>query len=155
MAVAVLLASTCSALAADYTHSLIVHLTDGSEVEYLFEDMPVAFVEGTDVRIQVQASGMEVTYPMDDMVNMTIKREMVGVENIIAAEGRVKFGVNRESLDASGLMAGQHVVIYDATGALRAEGTCDADGVVSIAIGDFGPGVYIVNAGKNSFKFIR
>lgn len=155
MAATVLLASAFGTLAAEYSHSVVVHLTNGSDVEYLFEDMPVAFIEGSDVRIQTQVNGIQVTYPMADIVNMTMKKEVVGVNGVDAADTSVRFGISRETLDASGLPAGQRVLVFDAAGAVMADGTCGADGSVSIEIGGFGPGVYVVNAGANSFKFIR
>ena len=55
----------------------------------------------------------------------------------------------------TGAAAGCEVTLYDMAGALRARVAADAAGTLSLPIGHLDKGVYLVKAGKNSFKFIR
>lgn len=149
------LATAISASAVDYAHKLLVNKTDGTKVEYKFEDCPVASIEGDDLKISFLYSEQTVLHPIADIVNLTFDKEEVNSVEGIYTEGSVSFGLTRDLLEAAGLPAGTAVRIYDMAGALHAEGTCDADGAVSIPIASLGQGVYLVKAGNNSFKFIR
>lgn len=154
IAITAALATAISASAVDYAHKLLVNKTDGTKVEYKFEDAPVASIEGDDLKISFQYSDETVLHPIADIANLTFDKTEVGIEGIFT-QGSVTFGLTRDLLEAAGLPAGTTVRIYDMAGMLHAEATCDADGVASVSIASLGQGVYLVKAGNNSFKFIR
>lgn len=155
IALAAALASVLGVQAADYSNSLLVNKTDGSTVEYRFADVPVATIEGEDLKIEVLATRESVLYPINDIKNLTFKKEVSGVEDIVAGGNHVMFGLAGDMLEAAGLEAGTEIVIFDAAGVLRASAKADADGCASIKVSDLGKGVFLVKGGKHMFKFIR
>jgi len=156
IAIAAVLASAITASAVDYKHKLIVNKADGTKGEYKFEDTPVATVEGDDLKIELASTRESVLYPIADLASLTFeKKEYDSVECIGDDSTRVSFGISREALEVSGLTAGASVSVHDLSGMLRATGVCDASGSVTLDIGSLGNGVYIVEAGNNTFKFIR
>lgn len=156
IAITAVLAAAMAVSAADYKHKLIVNKADGTQVEYRFEDTPIATVEGDDLKIELASTRESVLYPISDLANLTFeKKEYDSVEGVGDDAGRVSFGISRETLEVNGLAAGVTVSVYDLTGMLRVSGVCDATGAVSLGIGSLGSGVYLVEAGNNTFKFIR
>ncbi len=147
------LATAFSASALEYNHSVLVNRTDGSKLEYKFHDCPVVFVEGNNINISVTMTQEKVVIPMADIVNLTFNK-VSGVESVID-DGRIFFGITHETLEVSGLEPSARVTVYDMAGMMCVQGTCDANGCVTIAIGDLAKGIYVVNAGDKSFKFIR
>lgn len=154
MALIALGAAAFSASAVNYAHSVWVNLTDGTKVEYKFEDVPVMGVEGTDVKITLASTDESVLYPMADIENFTFSKEVTeGVGNLSVVSP--SFGLNRETLDVTGLPGGTEIRIYDMAGREVARGKCDASGKVAVRVGSLPGGVYAVKAGKFAFKFTR
>lgn len=143
--------------AAVYTHTLVINKSDGTKVEYKFEDIPVAEILGDELKITVGLTGESVIHPIVGMVNMTFdKQELGGIGLVpVGDPGAVSFGISREALDVAGLAAGCDVMIYDVAGVLVAVGKAGVDGSVSVPLSGLGNGIYIVSAGKATFKFTR
>ena len=155
IALAAVWATAFGASAVDYTHTLIINKTDGTKVEYKFADVPVATLEGDDLKIELLTTSENVLYPIADIVNFTFEKELSGVDNISSDEGRGSFGITREALDVSGLASDTEISIYNAAGMLCVKAVCGDNGTVSVDISTLDKGVYVVNAGNNIFKFIR
>lgn len=150
------LATAFSVSATTYTHSVVVNRTDGSTLEYKFDNYPVVSVEGENINILVAVTQETITLPMSEVENFTFsKTESSGIDEVTGDKSRVTFGITRETLEVSGLDADVNVTIYDINGVLRLKAASDGNGQVSLAIGDLGSGVFIVSAGNQSFKFIR
>lgn len=147
------LAAAFSASALEYNHSVLINCTDGTILEYKFNDCPVAFVDGDKVNIAVAVTQEQVSIPMANITNLTFNK-VSGVESV-KDDARISFGITRETLDVAGLEPSARVTVYDVAGVMRVQGICGADGCVTIAIGDLDSGVYVVSAGDKSFKFIR
>lgn len=155
IAAATLLATILgTATAAEYSHSVLVNLKDGSNVAYKFEDIPVATIDGDNLKITLGMTEQTVLYPFANIVNLTFEKKLSGVTDV-KSENQVSFGLTSESLEVWGLTASTQVSIFDATGALRATGTADEAGYVAIETSNLDKGVYLVKAGAHSFKFIR
>lgn len=148
------LTATAFGAAAENAYSVWVNLTDGSKVEYRFDDEPVAAIEGSDVKLTLNVTGASVTYPIDQIVNFTFSSQDVAV-NELSALGSPWFKIGKETFEAGNLGAGSKVAIYDLTGTLIVSAEADADGYVAIPVGDLEKGVYAVSAGRHSFKFTR
>ena len=144
-----------SLAATDYSHKLVVNKSDGTNVKYEFKHIPVASIEGEDLKISLMETHEAYLIPMAELVNITIDREVSGVGEIASDKQGVTFGLTRESVEVSGLTDASEITVCDLNGAIVAKGKVGADGCGSVAIGHLGQGVYIVTAGKNSFKFIR
>lgn len=153
------MAAALSAPAASlgYDYSLIINKLDGTQVEYKFEVMPVATIDGDDLCISTDADPTKVRYPIAELNNLTFRSEVNAGVNDLSADTapRVSFIVNRQSLEAEGLPAGAMLTVYAANGTLAAQCRANASGAVSINISHLGHGIYIVKAADHSFKFIR
>lgn len=155
IALAAVLATAFGASALEYEHSVMVNRLDGTSVEYKFADTPVAYIDGENLKMTVTTTGESVLYPFTEVKNLTFKAEKSGITNVGAEAAGPSFGLTDDTLEAGGLGAGVKVCVYDVAGALRVQGECGPDGTVSLDISMLGKGVYVVNAGKHSFKFIR
>lgn len=154
IALALAVATAFGASAANYEYSLLVNKTDGTSVAYLFQDSPVATIEGENLKI-TSTTDEGVLHPIEDLSNLTIlRKETSGVATLVD-KGAAAFGVTRQTFDAAGLAAGAEISIFSADGMLCAKGSADSEGRAAIDISSLGKGVYMVRAGKNSFKFIR
>lgn len=132
-----------------------VNKTDGTEVRYWFLDVPVAQIEGDDLKFTMAMTHETVLYPFAEVNNLTFGKVDLAVEGIGTDHTGVSFAITAETLEMTGAAAGCEVAVYDAAGALRARGTADAAGALSLPVGQLDKGVYLVKAGNNSFKFIR
>lgn len=157
LAIFAALATVFGAAAADYAYTLVVNKTDGSKVNFLFENTPLATFDNDNINITEVVSGLVFTYPLTDVVDMTFDKEIIpdGVENLGLGGSDVAFGLNKETLDVYGAPEGSVVYVYDLKGYLRAQASVTADGKASVRIADFEPGAYIVKVGNNTFKFIH
>ncbi len=155
IALAAIVTSAFGVQATEYSNSLLVNKTDGSTVEYRFADVPVATIEGDDLKIEVLMTRESVLYPMNEIKNLTFKKEVSGVEGIVADGNHVMFGLSGDILEAAGLEAGTEIAIFDLGGVMRISAKADADGCATIKVSDLGQGVFLVKGGKHMFKFIR
>jgi len=155
IALIAVLATAFSVSATTYTHSVVVNRTDGSALEYKFEDYPMVSVEGENINIMVAVTQESITMPMSEVENFTFSKTESGINEVTTDNSRITFGITRETLEVSGLEADVNVTVYDINGVLRLKAASDGNGQVSLAIGDLGSGVFVVSAGNQSFKFIR
>ena len=138
----------------EYQYTLVLNKTDGTKVEYMFESIPVAEIQGDDVKITLTTTLQSVLYPIAQITNFTFERATNGIDGI-QADNRVSFGISDDVIEVAGLAPGTTVAVYDLAGSLRASGVCDAEGALTLTIGSLAKGVYVISAGNNSFKFIR
>lgn len=157
IAIAAALATAFGASAADYAYTLVLNRADGTKSNFLFSDIPIATIEGDDLNILENITGISVIVPIADIVNFTFEKELIpdGVENVSLEAARVSFALTRESLDVKGLSESTEVLIFDAKGALCVKGSSDSNGAITLDISSLDKGVFLVKAGNNSFKFIR
>ena len=132
-----------------------VNKTDGSEERFWFYDMPVAQLEDDNLKMTVVMTQEAVLYPLTEVNNLTMGYVDLGVEGVGGDFTSLSFTITNETLKMTGAAAGCEVTLYDMAGALRARVAADAAGTLSLPIGHLDKGVYLVKAGKNSFKFIR
>ena len=149
------LALACpSPVKADASYSLLVNTTDGLTVEYDFEYLPIATFEG-DVMIITDDRNVKGTrFEMDNVLNMTFKAAVSGVEELSEAN-HIKVSVANGQLSVSGLEAESQLVVFDASGKVVASAIAAPDGFASVNIDALGKGVYVASMPGYSFKFIR
>lgn len=157
MAIAVALATTFGVSAADYAYTLVLNRTDGTKSNFLFENIPVATIDGDVLTIVENISGLSVELPISEFASFTFDKEEIpdGINNVATNDGNVTFGLSCETLDVMGLSEDVTIMIFDAAGKLRVEGRSDVNGAATLNISGLDKGVYIVKAGNNTFKFIR
>lgn len=145
-------AMSFAAQAVEYDYSVFVNQKNGENVEYKFEDEPVASFDGENLVMNVIEQ--HISYPMADIVNLTIGKteKESGVADVKAD---MTVFVSRDAVTIAGLEEGETVAVYDMAGMAVVGGKTDAAGNFSASLSELPKGVYIVKAGKNSFKFIR
>ena len=145
-----LLIALCVAVAANATvyDKVVVHLNDGSAGETaLGENLKMKFV-GDDM--VVTGTDADVTVARENIKSFEHKAGN-SVEGI-ATEGGCRY--TGDALEFSGLADGTAIVICDAAG--KTVRSMTASGDCRVSLGDLPAGVYVVAAGRNSFKiFIR
>ncbi len=132
-----------------------VNKTDGTQERFWFYDMPVAQLEDDNLKFTMAQTHETVLYPLAEVSNLTMGCVGMGVDGVGDDFSGVSFAVTAETLVMTGAAAGCEVAVYDTAGSLRARGAADAAGSLSLPVGHLDKGVYLVKAGKNSFKFIR
>lgn len=136
-----LIAASGMAAELEYSHSVVVNLKEGNSVSYKFEDIPVATIEGDNLKIEVSATHQSVLYPFADVVNLTFDKKPASGVSEVESQGKVYFGITADALEAGGLEPGTTVNIYDTAGALRMSGTADGTGTALIATSGLDKGV--------------
>lgn len=152
-----LAAVLAAAFSAGATEQYYVQLnkTDGTEVRYMFVDVPVAQIEGDELKITMAMTQESVLYPFAELNNFTFGKTDNGVEGVGTGHEGISFAITSETLEMTGADGGCPVSIYDTAGKLRAHGSADSTGSLKLPVGHLEKGVYLVKAGNNSFKFIR
>lgn len=155
IALVAVLAAAFGASATDYVYSVLLNRTDGSSVIMKFADMPVAQIQGEDLKMTVTTTGESAIYPIKDIVNFTFLKQVSGINDVSDDSKTVSFGLGSSTLDVAGLQGVVEITLYDMTGKLCARAQSDSNGAATVDISGLEKGVYIVTAGNNTFKFIR
>lgn len=133
-------------------NAVFVEKNDGSKVSFLFDSKPEMTFSGADVVLA--AAGEEVQYAMAD-----VKQVYFAYQNptsVGKVEGRnVAFRISGDALVADGLEAGTAVSVYSASGSLVAGAKADAAGHAEVSLASAQKGVYLVKAGKVSYKIVK
>lgn len=128
---------------------VILTQSDGSTIGFAFEQEPKMTFTATDVVIK--AGETEVSYALEGLKITFGDTSTTAVQSVEKAD--VKFGFGKTGLKATGLKAGEVVSVYGLNGACVATAKVSADGQVSVNLPQ--KGVYVVKAGKVSYKFSK
>ncbi len=160
-----LLAAVCAFCAtgakADNVEGLTFLLQSGQTVSFAFTECPKVIV--SDEGLRVETDGEErVSYAFDDVKRVYFDNLTptsipgVGAEKVQKAASCLQFSCHGGTLTAAGLVPGEVVTVFDLSGRLAAKATAGADGTLSVAVGTFQQGTYVVKAGSGaSFKIIK
>lgn len=147
MLVAVMAASSLTASADN--EGIILTQKDGQTVGFAFAQEPKMSFTATDVVIQ--AGDQSVGYAMDGLKITFGDVSATAVKSIEKAD--VKFAFSKTGMQAAGLQAGETVSVYTLNGTRVATAKVGADGKVSVNLPQ--KGVYVVKAGRVSYKFSK
>lgn len=139
--------------AASEGYSLLVNTKDGNVVKYAFEYTPEVTFDGDEMVVIDEDLAEGMRFNIADILNLSIEKPTVGVENVTKADLTV--AVTKQSLSVSGLKEGAIVCIYNMSGARVASAVAGNDGSVTIAVDNLGSGVFAATMPGNTFKFIR
>lgn len=137
---------------AAYTNDdLVIETRDGKTVAYRLSDRPVVTFEVTD--LVLTAKGVQVKYPVTDVKEIRFAEEFTSV-NATTASG-IMFTVNDNEIIANGLDKNDTLEVYGVDGKAIATVGVNAQGAASANISELGHGVYVVKAGKKTYKIIK
>lgn len=144
----VAVAAAFSLTASAENEGIILNQQDGTTVGFAFEQEPKLSFTATDVVIK--AGETEVSYAMEGL-KITFGETPTSVETIESAD--VKFRLGEDGIEAAGLQPGEAVTVYAIGGAVVQTAQVAGDGKVAISLPE--NGVYVVKAGKVSFKITK
>ena len=134
---------------------MIVHLKDESTVNFAFANKPSATFEGNEMVITDQSDPENPSrFIISDVVKMTVSDEP-GLKVAGLNAEALTFSLHSGVLRGSGFEEGTLVRIFSAEGTVVESAAVSSDGTVEIGIANMPKGIYLVSAGKTSFKFIK
>ena len=144
------------AWAQEAAYAVDVELSTGEAVRYTFAQQPVVTfpTEGM-MNITTGAEGDSRYYVISDVVRMSVVSVSVGVDKVTTQGKTVEFSMDGDVIYASNLASGTVIRIFTAGGRLVAETSADDEGRAGIDVRSLDRGVYVMSAGKVSFKFMR
>lgn len=137
---------------AAYTNDdLIIETKDGNTVAYHLSTRPVVTFELTD--LVLTSTDVTVKYPVTDVKELRFADGTTAINN--TKVGDITFSINGNMVSANGLTKGDNLEIYSIDGKAIANASVDANGAASVDISVLGQGVYVVKAGKKSYKILK
>ena len=127
---------------------VIIHETQRTTA-FALEDRPVVSFTETDVKLECK--DVTVLYSLDNYLKMTIEETSVPTE--VKALADESFRISGSNIIATGCTS---LSLYTVDGKCLATGRAAADGIITLPVGQFQAGTYIVVFGNQSFKiYIR
>lgn len=130
--------------------NLLIKTKDGNTVAYSLTTRPVVTFAGSD--LVLTSTDVEVKYPIANVEEITF----VDASAINEIKGdKVAFAINGQVINAKGLANGELVQVYNIDGKAIAQASANAEGTVTVDISTLGKGVYVIKAGKMSYKILK
>lgn len=137
---------------AAYTNDdLIIETKDGNTVAYHLNTRPVVTFELTD--LVLTSTDVKVQYPVADVKELRFADGTTAIND--TKVGDITFSVSGDMISANGLENGSNLEVYSIDGKEIAKASVDATGKAQVNISDLGQGVYVVKAGKKSYKILK
>lgn len=137
---------------AAYTNDdLIIETKDGNTVAYHLSTRPVVTFELTD--LVLTSTDVKVQYPVTDVKELRFADGTTAINE--TKVGDITFSVSGDMISANGLENGSNLEVYSIDGKEIAKASVDATGKAQVNISDLGQGVYVVKAGKKSYKILK
>lgn len=127
---------------------LVIETTDGARVAFHLSGQPVMTMG--DDEVTVKADGRTLTYPLSEVSRVRFDNSTTLAQ--LQTELDVEFTLTGTELTVSGAAEGLTVNVYKTNGALAATARTDGSGCCTIDLSALPAGVYVVTAGKISYK---
>lgn len=149
-----LLTAVCAmlqvAMAADKAEALLIQTKDGQTVSYSLTARPVVTFEATD--LVLTTTEVSVKYPLADVKDITFGSNSSAID-VMNAD--IAFTINGDQIVAQGLGKGDRLQVYGIDGKVIANAGIDAEGTAKADISSLGHGIYVVKAGKKSYRIMK
>lgn len=136
-------------------HTLVITKKSGETVEYKFADRPVATFSGDDMTITLALSGQSFAYPVAQVATLTVTPQTLGIDDTSLSSTTLTFDYDGIILKCHGLNAGATMSLFNLGGTMLANTAASDEGTAVINLSDLAPGIYVISAGSESFKFIK
>ena len=122
-------------------------------VWFIFADKPVITFDGNDV--QIKTSKETVLYPAEEFKKyLFADANDTGIASV-GNEGKFVVNFDGNGISVKGAPSHALLQLYDASGALVADASTDAQGTVSLTTSNLNSGMYIVKIKNHNFKFLK
>ena len=144
-------ATAAMALPVEKIFTMHVNTADGKTVDYKFNMEPVVTFNEGEMTIASFAKD-DLKLVIDNVTNITFTyTETSAIANTQVNGSNMKIS----AISITGMKPNGKVAVFDASGKQVAAAYSDANGNVSVDMGNSGKGVFVVNTPDNSFKFIK
>lgn len=150
----ILLSISFASLKANDKYSLFisVHSKDGSNVLFALEEKPK--ITFTDVDLIITTKGVEVSYPLKDMVRIAYEnKEVTSIKKL--HDDKASFTLDGESIIFPCLKTKDIVSLYAINGTLIFKKFISTDGEYTFSLSDIKSGVYIVSINELICKIVK
>ncbi|MCQ2190304.1 MAG: hypothetical protein MJY63_01510 [Paludibacteraceae bacterium] len=146
------LAMACMTIGANaVSNYMTVEKNDGSLISFLLADNPVITYQNDCLIINKDAN---TTYSFDDIKNYHFTEEDVTAAESISAIVLKFVWIDDATIEIQNAQSGAAVSLTAVNGVVVSNSKVDADGKATVKIPN-NKGVYVISAGKQSFKIIR
>lgn len=130
---------------------MTVEKNDGSLISFLLADNPVITYQNDCLIINKNAN---TTYSFDDIKNYHFTVEDVTAAESVSAIALKFVWIDDATIEIQNAQSGAAVALTAVNGVVVSNSKVDADGKATVKIPN-NKGVYVISAGKQSFKIIR
>lgn len=130
---------------------MTVEKNDGSLISFLLADNPVITYQNDCLIINKNAN---TTYSFDDIKNYHFTEEDVTAAESVSAIALKFVWIDDATIEIQNAQSGAAVALTAVNGVVVSNSKVDADGKAIVKIPN-NKGVYVISAGKQSFKIIR
>ena len=130
---------------------MTVEKNDGSLISFLLADNPVITYQNDCLIINKDAN---TTYSFDDIKNYHFTEEDVTAAESVSAVALKFVWIDDATIEIQNAQSGAAVALTAVNGVVVSNSKVDADGKATVKIPN-NKGVYVISAGKQSFKIIR
>lgn len=146
-----LLMLVVSALSVMAENAIVVWQRNGAKTEFSFKQNPKTSYNGNN--FVISTDDQEVSFNVLTLQKVTfILDSDSGIKDV---KVDAKFRFHDNVIDVSGAAPGSLLRIFSIKGNLCGKFIVDNDGRISVDLGSYTSGVYIINLGKASYKVIK
>lgn len=143
--------SCLSTMADDVKSQFVIWAKNGTHVCYALNEKPKVLFRGSD--LLVVSKGIEVSYPLSDMLRFTVENETITSITDLLSE-KVHPKIEGEYLIFPNTTVNSNVQIFSINGTLIFQKTIQTKGNYSYPISNLKSGIYLVIINKLSYKIL-
>ncbi|MCQ2190309.1 MAG: T9SS type A sorting domain-containing protein [Paludibacteraceae bacterium] len=145
-----LLAGLASSIYAESKY-MTIDFNNGTSVSFLLEDNPVITYENESLLVNKDE---KTTYSFDDIKNYHFTEDDQTAAKMTIANTLEIVKLNDETIEVKNAKANCDVAVYTISGTVASQAKVNAEGQAIVKLPNQ-TGVYVIKAGKQSFKIIR
>lgn len=131
--------------------AVVVETKSGEKVTFYYEAQPE--ITFADANVEIKSSEQSVVYAMNDVAQIKFDDTIAGIDDVSKNETRFTFSGTQ--LIIEGLAPQSKIAVFATDGKMWKEGTADANGKVTMAMGELTRGVYVIKTNKVSYKIVK
>lgn len=132
--------------------AVVLEMKDGSNVAFLYEELPLMKFTGSDIVIKTISH--ESSYPQNAVQRYRFSEINAGVNDVVkGSDGQVTLAEN--DILVRGLEPDTKVTLFAIDGKVLSSGKADNSGKCAINLSSFPAGVFLLNYSNHSVKIVK
>lgn len=147
---------SASALSAEETLYLVIWHKDNSHTAFALEEHPKITYDTGNGTMNCLTAGQEVSFSLENVHKYTFESSSDlgnSLEKLSGAAGSFEYAAG--ALSFCGFAAGSPVAVYSVDGSMMASLRIGADGTLSMTMGDWPRGIYLIKTLTATYKIIK